>query len=179
MPRVLEGDLAYGRLQWLIYALLQNGCFFGSFPGGSCTDDAACMCTQQKYREKYFCCMAEKCDSDIMPESIERQHSECRARDLDFTFDAEKVCGINLTTTTTPASSATVAATTSSVSHESSATSTTALVTSDAETTTTAESTPEASSTGSAAPVADSAPQVKFALSGIAMLFVVSGMLLL
>ncbi|KAJ0313255.1 hypothetical protein COL516b_000186 [Colletotrichum fioriniae] len=27
-----------------------NGCFFGSFPGGSCTNDAACMCTQQKYQ---------------------------------------------------------------------------------------------------------------------------------
>ncbi|KAI8178699.1 hypothetical protein K4K51_004275 [Colletotrichum sp. SAR 10_75] len=30
-----------------------NGCFFGSFPGGSCTNDAACMCTQQKYRERF------------------------------------------------------------------------------------------------------------------------------
>lgn len=48
-------------------SISQNGCFFGSFLGGSCTDDAACMCTQQKYREAYFCCMAEKCDSDVVP----------------------------------------------------------------------------------------------------------------
>ena len=145
--------------------------------------------------------MAEKCDSDVMPgeflferttplladhvspsvstESIERQHSECGARNLDFTFDAEKVCSIKLTTTTTSASSTTVATTASSVSHESAATSTSALVTSNAETTTTAESTPEASSTGNNAPVTDSAAQEKVVFSGIAMLFVASGMLLL
>uniref|UniRef100_A0A0D2Y797 CFEM domain-containing protein n=1 Tax=Fusarium oxysporum (strain Fo5176) TaxID=660025 RepID=A0A0D2Y797_FUSOF len=81
---------------FLIFSLfgsaLANGCFDDSFPGGSCTNDPACMCTQKKYREAYFCCMAKKCDADVMPESVERQHTECQARNLDFTFDAEKVC---------------------------------------------------------------------------------------
>ncbi|KAF4971458.1 hypothetical protein FSARC_1686 [Fusarium sarcochroum] len=156
-----------------------NGCFDSSFPGGSCTDDAACMCTQHKYREKYFCCMAEKCDSDVMPESIERQHSECGARNLDFTFDAEKVCGIKLTTTTTSASSTTIAITTSSIHHESSTASVSASNTPDAEPTTAAETTPQGSSTGSAVPMADNAAHAKVALSGIAMLLVASGMVLL
>ncbi|SPJ74146.1 uncharacterized protein FTOL_03876 [Fusarium torulosum] len=162
-----------------------NGCFFGSFPGGSCTDDAACMCTQQKYREAYFCCMAEKCDSDVMPESIERQHTECSARNLDFTFDAETVCGIKLTTTTTSASSATMTAKMTSIKHESLATTTSASTTSTRETITvpesvkSTESAAQTLSTGSAIPVTDSAAQSRAAMRGVSALIVVSGLLLL
>ncbi|KAK7943105.1 uncharacterized protein PG986_012218 [Apiospora aurea] len=92
-----------------------NGCFFGSFPGGSCTNDAACMCTQQKYREKYFCCMAQKCAASVLPDSIDRQNSECGARNMPFTFDVEAACGIKL------------AASSSAVMPSSTATSTTAI----------------------------------------------------
>ncbi|KAK1691134.1 hypothetical protein BDP55DRAFT_724680 [Colletotrichum godetiae] len=88
-----------------------NGCFFGSFPGGSCTNDAACMCTQQKYRERYFCCMAQKCAASVLPDSIQRQTLECEARNMPFTFDIEAVCGIKLTTSTSAAPAVTVTVT--------------------------------------------------------------------
>ncbi|KAF6832251.1 hypothetical protein CMUS01_06991 [Colletotrichum musicola] len=88
-----------------------NGCFFGSFPGGSCTDDAACMCTQQKYRERYFCCMAEKCEIEVLEDSIERQSLGCETRNLPFTFDTEAVCGIKLSTKIPPYTTYTVTAT--------------------------------------------------------------------
>ncbi|KAI3555609.1 hypothetical protein CABS01_02755 [Colletotrichum abscissum] len=88
-----------------------NGCFFGSFPGGSCTNDAACMCTQQKYRERYFCCMAQKCAASVLPDSIQRQTLECEARNMPFTFDTEAVCGIKLTTSTSVAPTVTVTVT--------------------------------------------------------------------
>ncbi|KAH7251154.1 hypothetical protein BKA59DRAFT_553715 [Fusarium tricinctum] len=171
-----------------------NGCFFDSFPGGSCTDDAACMCTQQKYREAYFCCMAEKCDSDVMLESIQRQHTECSARNLDFSFDAEKVCGIKLTTTTASASSASVTAKTTSIKHESLTTTASASITSTSETTTvpesvdstksvesieSTESTAQTSYTVTAIPVTDSAAKSRAAMySGLALI-VVSGLLLI
>ncbi|KAM0313695.1 hypothetical protein ACHAPQ_011988 [Fusarium lateritium] len=161
-----------------------NGCFFGSFPDGSCTDDAACMCTQQKYREAYFCCMAEKCDSDVMPESIERQHTECSARNLDFTFDAEKVCGIKPTTTTASAPSTTATAKTTSIVDESlpmttsASTTSTRKITPVPESVERTESTAHASATGSAVPVTDSAASLKAALGTVSALIVVSGLLL-
>ncbi|EWZ83347.1 hypothetical protein FOWG_13259 [Fusarium oxysporum f. sp. lycopersici MN25] len=163
-----------------------NGCFDDSFPGGSCTNDPACMCTQKTYREAYFCCMAKKCDADVMPESVERQHTECQARNLDFTFDAEKLCGIKLEATSTSAASSTTrhAGTTSHVSHGSSATSASASTTSDAETTSSTEgaesasSTAQESSTGGAAPVTDSAPRLGAPLGVLSVLFMVFGMLL-
>ncbi|CAI7653693.1 unnamed protein product [Penicillium crustosum] len=74
-----------------------NNCYFDSFPGGSCTDDPACMCDKQQYREAYFCCMKD-CNPNVMPDSITRQHRECKARNMDFTFDAEALCGVKLTT---------------------------------------------------------------------------------
>ncbi|CAM1510891.1 Fc.00g084040.m01.CDS01 [Cosmosporella sp. VM-42] len=93
-----------------------NGCFFGSFPGNSCANDVACMCTLQKYRERYFCCMAEKCGPDVLPDSIQRQTLECEARGMEFTFDVEAVCGITLTTSSNSLPSATSTATSDSSS---------------------------------------------------------------
>ncbi|KAF9770758.1 hypothetical protein IL306_011627 [Fusarium sp. DS 682] len=119
-----------------------------------------------------------------MPESIERQHTECRARNLDFTFDAEKVCGVRLeVTTTSHASSTAVAVTTSHASHESS-TSTTLFTTSEAEATTVPRSvegtstTAQGSSTGGAAPVTDGAPRLNIGLGEFIVLLMVAGMLL-
>ncbi|KAF4957035.1 hypothetical protein FGADI_3449 [Fusarium gaditjirri] len=163
----------------------QNGCFDDSFPGGSCTNDPACMCTQKKYREAYFCCMAKKCDADVMPESIERQHTECQARNLDFTFDAEKVCGIKseVTSASCPSSITRDATATSHASHGSSATSASAFTTSDAETASStkgaesASSTAQESSTGGAAPLTDSAPLLSAPLAALSMIFMVVVML--
>ncbi|KAH9229553.1 hypothetical protein K456DRAFT_56410 [Colletotrichum gloeosporioides 23] len=106
-----------------------NGCFFGSFPGGSCTNDAACMCTQQKYRERYFCCMAEKCDASVLPDSIQRQTSECEARNMPFTFDTEAVCGIKLSMKVSPYPTQTVTVTATVESSETLATGTGAVTT--------------------------------------------------
>ncbi|KAF5547068.1 hypothetical protein FPHYL_10360 [Fusarium phyllophilum] len=162
-----------------------NECFDASFPGGSCTNDPACMCTQKKYRESYFCCMAEKCDPDVMPESIERQHTGCQARSLDFSFDAKKVCGIKLEVTSTFAASSTTsdAITTSHISDGPSATSVPASTSSDAETSSStkdagsATSTAQESSTGGAAPVTDSAPRLDAPLGVLSILFMVVGIL--
>ncbi|EWG51868.1 hypothetical protein FVEG_16875 [Fusarium verticillioides 7600] len=166
-----------------------NGCFDASFPGGSCTNDPACMCTQKKYREAYFCCMAKKCDPDVMPESVERQHTGCQARNLDFTFDAEKVCGMKLDASSTSSASSTMsdAINTSNVSHGSSATSAPASTTSDVETTSGTKdaesasrtsSTAQESSTGGAAPVTDNAQRLSIPVGGIAVLLMITGMLL-
>ncbi|RBR22443.1 hypothetical protein FVER53590_10731 [Fusarium verticillioides] len=166
-----------------------NGCFDASFPGGSCTNDPACMCTQKKYREAYFCCMAKKCDADVMPESVERQHTGCQARNLDFTFDAEKVCGMKLDASSTSSASSTMsdAINTSNVSHGSSATSAPASTTSDVETTSGTKdaesasrtsSTAQESSTGGAPPVTDNAQRLSIPVGGIAVLLMITGMLL-
>ena len=40
--------------------------------------------------------MSIRIAADRVPDSIERQHTECQARNMDFTFDSEKVCGIKL-----------------------------------------------------------------------------------
>ncbi|RSM16728.1 hypothetical protein CDV31_004500 [Fusarium ambrosium] len=168
-----------------------NGCFFSSFPGGSCTDDAACMCTQQKYRERYFCCMAEKCAASVLPDSIQRQTLECEARNLEFTFDVEKVCGIKLTTTSSAASStatSTVSSTVTSNSDESSTTSTltstastpetTADASSDVDSETSSANASETSSAGNAAPTTNSGLQMKAMVNGIAIIAALSGMML-
>ncbi|KKZ60236.1 hypothetical protein EMCG_05046 [[Emmonsia] crescens] len=88
-------------------AQCDNDCFFGSFPPGSCTNDPACTCTQQKYRETYFCCMGKKCASSVLPDSVQRLSLDCEGRSLPFTFDAEAVCGIKLTTSSATSASAT------------------------------------------------------------------------
>ncbi|KAI8670496.1 hypothetical protein NCS57_00521000 [Fusarium keratoplasticum] len=159
-----------------------NGCFFGSFPGGSCTNDAACMCTQQKYRERYFCCMAEKCAPSVLPDSIQRQTLECEARNMEFTFDVEKVCGIKLSTSSSAPSStptSTVSSTVTSSSDESSTTSTLVSTAPTPETTTDASSasTSETTSAGSAAPTTNSGMQTKAMMNGIAIIAALSGMM--
>ncbi|KAH6658452.1 hypothetical protein BKA67DRAFT_558092 [Truncatella angustata] len=168
-------------------ATCDNNCFFGSFPGGSCTNDAACMCTQQKYREKYFCCMAEKCAASVMPDSITRQTSECEARNLPFTFDAEAVCGIKLTTSSTSSAPAAVTVTVTSDSP-SSTVSTTSSVASAADTTAATSSSSSGLSSSSSqtgtggstpSPTANSAPVEKAMLTGIAGLIVGVGTFLL
>lgn len=103
--------------------------------------------------------------------SVERQHDECQVRNLDFTFDTEKACGIKLAITTSVTSSTKAAAVTSSASKISStATAHTAF---DVETKTksdkTADDTAQASPTESAAPVSDDVPQLKPALGGLVL----------
>ncbi|KAL0941486.1 uncharacterized protein CTRU02_204249 [Colletotrichum truncatum] len=100
-----------------------NGCFFGSFPGGSCTNDPACMCTHQKYRERYFCCMADKCDRSVLIDSIQRQSLGCESWNNPFTFDAEAVCGIKLYESPTQSVATVTQQVTVTVTHEAKTTS--------------------------------------------------------
>ncbi|CEJ61428.1 hypothetical protein PMG11_09963 [Penicillium brasilianum] len=112
---------AYNQTEQNENATCDNGCFFSSF-NGSCANDAACMCDQQKYREAYFCCMGKKCASSVLPDSIVRQQADCNARNMPFTFDALAVCGITLTTTTTSSTTASSGSSASSTASTASAT---------------------------------------------------------
>ncbi|KAJ5193451.1 hypothetical protein N7449_009593 [Penicillium cf. viridicatum] len=124
-----------------------NNCYFDSFPGGSCTDDPACMCDKQQYREAYFCCMKD-CNPNVMPDSITRQHRECQARNMDFTFDAEALCGVKLTTS----AGFLVAAATTTSTHAAAATVTvTATAAADSTATGDSKSSTPSTSTNSAA----------------------------
>jgi hypothetical protein len=43
--------------------------------------------------------MAKDCAPRVFPESLTRISLECESRNLPFTFDVEKACGFQLTTT--------------------------------------------------------------------------------
>ncbi|SPO01658.1 uncharacterized protein DNG_04331 [Cephalotrichum gorgonifer] len=88
-------------------ATCDNDCFFGSFPGGSCTNDPACLCNLQKYRERYYCCMAKKCDPAVIGDSVPRHFLACEAHGVPIPedFDTEGVCGITLPSTSSTTSS--------------------------------------------------------------------------
>ncbi|KAF5660131.1 hypothetical protein FHETE_9103 [Fusarium heterosporum] len=98
-------------------AACNNGCFFEYFTNKCNDDNPACVCTLKDMREKFFCCIAKKCDSDVLPDQIQRSSDNCDAYKLPFTFDAGAVCGIKLsksntltgaTATTSEASTATL-----------------------------------------------------------------------
>lgn len=176
----------------------QNNCYFDSFPGGSCTDDPACMCDKQQYREAYFCCMKD-CNPNVMPgklilsisiplflyysstgsgivannlydlDSITRQHRECKARNMDFTFDAEALCGVKLTTsagflvaapTTTSSASAATVTVTATAAADSTTTGDSKFSTASGSSTSTTSSaiTQESSSTGNQTSSVSSTP---------------------
>ncbi|KAF5253564.1 hypothetical protein FANTH_1636 [Fusarium anthophilum] len=84
-------------------ATCNNNCFFKYFTNKCNADNPACVCTLKDMREKFFCCIAENCAENVLPEQIERSSNDCDAHGIPFTFDAEAVCGIKL-----PVSSATV-----------------------------------------------------------------------
>ncbi|KFY28711.1 hypothetical protein V493_02794 [Pseudogymnoascus sp. VKM F-4281 (FW-2241)] len=143
-----------------------NNCFWDSFPGGSCTDDPACMCTQQKYH------------------ALKRHSKNCEGRNLPFTFDVEKVCGVTFTTSTTaPAATSTPAPTATGDSSEvSSASETTAKgTTPDGSTGASSSGTdiPEASATEAATPAPNSAPRASVVFNGVAIVIAASAMLFL
>ncbi|OBT65509.1 hypothetical protein VE03_05007 [Pseudogymnoascus sp. 23342-1-I1] len=164
-----------------------NDCFNSSFPGGSCTDDPACMCTQQKYRERYFCCMVKNknCPNTVFPDALKRSSSSCEERNLPFTFDVEQVCGVKLTTTSavpTPTPTPSSDSTKSSTSETTKATTpggTTEGSAPDSTAEASSSGTSAASSTGSVTPVPNSAPQVTVIFNGVAVLLAASAMLFL
>ncbi|PNP78912.1 hypothetical protein FNYG_07777 [Fusarium nygamai] len=84
-------------------ATCNNNCFFKYFTNKCNADNPACVCTLKDMREKFFCCIAENCAENVLPEQIERSSNDCDAHGIPFTFDAEAVCGIKL-----PVSSETV-----------------------------------------------------------------------
>ncbi|KAG5754035.1 hypothetical protein H9Q69_014236 [Fusarium xylarioides] len=84
-------------------ATCNNNCFFKYFTNKCNADNPACVCTLKDMREKFFCCIADNCAENVLPEQIERSSNNCDAHGISFTFDAEAVCGIKL-----PVSSKTV-----------------------------------------------------------------------
>ncbi|KAL5346315.1 hypothetical protein ACLOAV_008584 [Pseudogymnoascus australis] len=173
-----------------------NDCFYSSFPGGSCTDDDACMCTQKKYRERYFCCMVKNknCPNTVFPDALKRSTEACEGRNIPFTFDVEQVCGVKLTTTSpvatptpTPSNDSTKssapestdATTPDSTTEGSTPDSTTEGSTPDSTADAASSSTSEASSTGSVTPVPNGAPQATVVFNGVAILLAASAMLFL
>ncbi|CVK98643.1 uncharacterized protein FMAN_08526 [Fusarium mangiferae] len=88
-------------------ATCNNNCFFKYFTNKCNADNPACVCTLKDMREKFFCCIAENCADNVLPEQIERSSNDCDAHGIPFTFDAEAVCGIKL-----PVSSETVSVST-------------------------------------------------------------------
>ncbi|CAG7563482.1 unnamed protein product [Fusarium equiseti] len=153
-----------------------NDCFFESFPGGSCTDNPACHCTEKKYREAYYCCIAKNCEPIVLTRSIERHHDGCIARNLDFTFDVEEACGIKLETTSSAVSAKTAA--TSAATSAASKTTSAATETIETESTKTAdksvEGTAEASATGSSVPVTDGVAALQPAMDGLALFMAIA-----
>jgi hypothetical protein len=98
-----------------------------------CNDDnPACMCTLEDRRQKYFCCMAKKCDSHVLPDSLERQFRGCNAWNIPIPeeFDTEAVCGIKMPSTSTSTSAA--ASSTSDAASQTSAASQSAAASSTA-----------------------------------------------
>ncbi|KAJ6127887.1 hypothetical protein N7471_009104 [Penicillium samsonianum] len=159
-----------------------NNCYFDSFPGGSCTNDAACMCDKQQYREAYFCCMKD-CNPNVMPDSITRQHRECKARNMDFTFDAEARCGVKLTksdgflvaaATTTSTTTSTTTAGDPTTTGDSKSSTASASTTSAASLTASQEasSTGSQTSSGSSTPTPTNGTSGKGAICNIAMIIV-------
>ncbi|KAK8118119.1 uncharacterized protein PG998_006400 [Apiospora kogelbergensis] len=105
-----------------------NGCFFPEFTNKCNSDNPACTCTLKPERERYWCCLARKCDSNVLPDAMERQLPNCVAwnKPIPTEFDTEAVCGIKRAATSSsssmPASTASSAAASSTKAPESSPT---------------------------------------------------------
>ncbi|KAK7964022.1 oxidoreductase [Apiospora saccharicola] len=78
-----------------------NSCFFPEFTNKCNSDNPACTCTLKAERERWYCCMAKKCDANVLPDAIERGVEGCLAwnKPIPKEFDTEAVCGIKLATT--------------------------------------------------------------------------------
>lgn len=44
-----------------------NSCFFPEFTNKCNSDNPACTCTLKAERERWYCCMARKCDANVLP----------------------------------------------------------------------------------------------------------------
>ncbi|KAK8015170.1 hypothetical protein PG990_008466 [Apiospora arundinis] len=160
-----------------------NGCFFPEFTNKCNSDNPACMCTLKPERERYFCCLAKKCDTNVLPDSIERQVTNCNAwnKPIPTEFDTEAVCGIKK-----PAASSSSAAPASTASTASAASSPTATKAPDSSVTAAATPSGSATKTGSETPAAASsstppksgASQVKSIWGGAAVLLTAFGFLI-
>ncbi|RGP73363.1 hypothetical protein FLONG3_6381 [Fusarium longipes] len=105
-------------------ATCNNNCFFKYFTNKCNEDNKACVCTLNDMREKFFCCIAENCADNVLPEQIERSGDDCVAWNLPFTFDAEAACGIKLPVSTTASLEATSTTTVARVKTTDAATTT-------------------------------------------------------
>ncbi|KAI7763606.1 hypothetical protein LZL87_010661 [Fusarium oxysporum] len=104
-------------------ATCNNNCFFKYFTNKCNADNPACVCTLKDMREKFFCCIAENCADNVLPEQIERSSNDCDAHGIPFTFDAEAAKVSQAVTTT---EEETTVATTTATGIESSVASQTA-----------------------------------------------------
>ncbi|KAF5633965.1 hypothetical protein F25303_8966 [Fusarium sp. NRRL 25303] len=107
-------------------ATCNNNCFFKYFTNKCNADNPACVCTLKDMREKFFCCIAENCADNVLPEQIERSSNDCDAHGIPFTFDAEAVCGIKLPVSSTVSVSVTTSEATTVTKAKASETATTA-----------------------------------------------------
>ncbi|EHA54033.1 hypothetical protein MCOR27_010186 [Pyricularia oryzae] len=166
-----------------------NKCFFKSFVPGSCTNDAACHCNQEKMRNEMYCCEAKECANineiatQQVIEHIERIWQSCeplehnRPFDKPAVSDVEKMCGVTLKVSSSSSSSSasSTAAPTGSPTGTSSSSSTLAVQTTGTSTPTGAATTSASSpaSTGAA-----SAVRGTFILPGLAAFVAGSGLAL-
>ncbi|TLS29296.1 hypothetical protein PpBr36_00492 [Pyricularia pennisetigena] len=95
-----------------------NKCFDKSFAPGSCTNDPACTCNQEKMRNDYMCCEVKECANinevatERVAEHLERTWQACGPLEHNRPFDkpdVEKLCGVSLKVSSSSSPSSTAA----------------------------------------------------------------------
>jgi hypothetical protein len=142
-----------------------NGCFFDFFTNKCNADNPACFCTLAEERQKYYCCVAEKCEPHVFFDSLDRHIAGCVAWDkpIETEIDTEATCGIKMPALSTSFS----ASITSAPSTSAPASSTTGPASSSAAPSTTGD---EAPATSESSPPEGGATRATAAWSGVAVL---------
>ncbi|TLD23302.1 hypothetical protein PspLS_07257 [Pyricularia sp. CBS 133598] len=166
-----------------------NKCFYKSFVPGSCTNDPACACNQEKMRNDMYCCEAKECANinEIATERvighIERIWESCGPFEHNRPFakpavsDVEKMCGVTfkMSSSSSSLSASSTAAPTGSSTGTSSSSSTAAAQTAGTSAPAGAATT---SASSSASTGAASAMRRNFVLPGLVALVAGSGLAL-
>ncbi|KAM7197549.1 hypothetical protein V8F33_005515 [Rhypophila sp. PSN 637] len=88
-------------------AKCNNDCLTQAWPEGYCVNEPGCNCNHQDKREKWLCCIADRCDQSVLTDAMESSLHDCQLRNKPYEFDPEAVCGIKLTTSISPTPSPT------------------------------------------------------------------------
>ncbi|KAM7223003.1 hypothetical protein V8F06_001559 [Rhypophila decipiens] len=83
-------------------AKCNNDCLTQAWPEGYCVNEPGCNCNHQDKREKWLCCIADRCDQSVLTDAMESSLQDCQLRNKPYQFDPEAVCGIKLTTSISP-----------------------------------------------------------------------------